>query len=384
VTERIAPERVRKVTLETPNGRIPLFEGKALADAVDGRFACDTPGTTQMLLEVEEAGQMIPTKISWFVGQELRLVNPRTLADHPVMELEVGGVLPPLLPKGPLSFDGLEVLKSEWNENSRRLRLHLKSSPSIGDLHRIRIRTQWSNRLWQDGPEIDCLTFEPRIDWQPTPARVGLAFDIDVPSSPAPIAARVGGKIADWGEGRLRFTPAEPGSQDVEFDYHGFHGTETRIVGTIDVQPVAELRLPEYSERGESFAVQIASIDLAFHGRELVLQIGERESGRWIAGPAPQELTATAGDLVGPLRVEVKDGTGVVLCRGSVEILAGLTLDELRSLPVTTADGAMAAEFAWLGMKGGDRDLLASAFASAGFRVGWRDNILLATGNSAT
>src|SRR5262249_12054677 len=114
------------------------------------------------------------------------------------------------------------------------------------------------------------------------------------------------------------------------------------------------------------------------------LQVGDRESSRWNAGPASQELAAAAGDLVGPLCVEVKDQAGLVLCRGSVEILAGLTLDVPRSLPVATADGSMAAEFVWLGMKDSDRDRLASAFAELGFDVTWRNNILLVTGNLAT
>jgi len=59
--------------------------------------------------------------------------------------------------------------------------------------------------------------------------------------------------------------------------------------------------------------------------------------------------------VLGPLILAVRDPYGLTLWLGSVEVLAGLTMDEQRSLPVTTADGKVFGDFTWLGMKESDR-----------------------------
>jgi hypothetical protein len=387
-TERIAADRVRRLVVRG-RGQAPVTQFDAARGRGDWRrFDWQVPGEWRLLLTVTDpSGQPVESVLRLFVGQELRPVRAEIDADDTVLVLEVGGTQVPQSVSLRAGQEEVTVQDWDWVADGRLLRLMLVPSGCVGTLRRLRARIRWTNGFEQEGPDVGDVTLEPRIRFQPGPAQVGRLAEVRVDSSPPAILVWVGDQTAEQEGESVRFTPAQPGPLDVWLQYPALGGgTEWRWAGSVEVRPATVVELPRVVERGQELPVRVRTVDQEFHGQELVVEMGGVVVARWTGGPVEQPITLTAGETVGPLALAVRaEAAGWTLWQGNVEVLAGLTLDEQDSLPVTTADGTLHAELAWSALREEDRTPLEAAFLAAGFAVaGWHGATLLVTGAAAT
>ena len=175
-----------------------------------------------------------------------------------------------------------------WEPTSRMLRIRLKGSSAIGTIDDVELHIRWPNGFIQSGPSLGGFTLDPRVDFEPGPAKVGIPGRVRVRSSPAPFSARVGDQICVMDEQGVDFVPMKPGITAVELQYATLDGErEWREIGSLDVQPAATMDLPGGADVSEGLDVTVREVEPSLHGAELALSIGGEIRDRWTATGAP-------------------------------------------------------------------------------------------------
>ena len=387
-SNRIDPSRIDRLDLRRERGNTRVVFDRARGDGDVSRIVLTEPGKFALTITVRDpSGQIVRADLPVSCGAEIRAIRTTLEAARPVLELEVGGTFDPEVfeitaERNDWRLDHEDV---SWEPISRVLRIRLKSSTVIGTIEDVQLRIRWPNGFIQSGPSLAGFTLEPRVDFEPGPAKVGVPSRVRVRSTPAPVRARVGGQIYPMDDDGVVFVPNRPGVAAVELEYATLDGDrEWREIGSLHVQAAARMDLPTGTDMSNGLQVTIRDVEPTLNGAELALCVGGETRDQWTAGGAH----AWSGDVpdTDPLDVAVlAPAKGLTLCAGSVRVYSGLEFDAIASLPVTTTNGACEAELVFVGPSGWNRRVVEDAFSAAGFVVrGWVNGALRVTGSDRT
>ncbi len=388
-SDRIDPSRIERVELRLNRGSASVVFDRERGHGDLSRIVLTEPGEVVVRVTAHDpSGQAVRANLAVFCGAEIRALRTALEAARPVLELEIGGTFEPELfevtaERGEWRLDHEDV---SWEPISRVLRIRLKGSAAIGTIDDVQLRIRWPNGFIQSGPSLGGFTLEPRVNFEPGPAKVGVPSRVRVRSTPAPVRARVGGQICPMDDDGMAFVPNSPGMAAVEFGYATLDGDrEWREIGSVHVQAAARMDLPTGTDMSNCLQVTIQDVEPTLHGTELVLSIGGETRDQWTASGAPHAWSGDVPDT-DPLDVAVlAPATGLTLCASSVRVYRGFEFDVKASLPVTTTDGTCEAELAFVGPSGWNRGVVEDALSSAGFLLhGWVNGALHVTGSDRT
>jgi hypothetical protein len=387
--DRIDASRIDRLELRPDRGKASVAFDRARGHGDLSRIVLTEPGKIAWKIAARDPnGQPIQANLMVFCGAEIRAMRTALDASRPVLDLEVGGSLDPQTLEVTTGRHGrrLDHVDISWEPISRSLRIRLRSFPAVGAIEDVQLRIRWPNGFIQSGPSLGGFTLEPRVDFEPTPAKVGIPGRFRLRSTPAPVRARVGGQVCAVAGDGVDFVARSPGTAAVELEYATLDGErEWREIGSFHVQPAAAMDLPAGTDISTGLAVTVRDIEASLHGAELALSVGGQIRDRWTASAAPHRWVGTVPDT-DPVDVAVlAPGSGLTLCASSVRVYSGVELDVEASLPVTTADGACEAEFTFVGPSGWNRGIVEDALSGAGFLLrGWVDDVLRVVGSERT
>lgn len=387
--DRIDASRIDRLELRPDRGRASVMFDRARGQGDLSRIVLTEPGKNAWMITARDpTGQPIRANLTVFCGAEIRAQRTALDASRPVLDLEVGGSLDPQLLEVTAGRNGrrLDHEDISWEPISRSLRIRLRSSAAVGAIEDVQLRISWPNGFIQSGPSLGDFTLEPRVDFEPTPAKVGIPGRVRVRSTPAPVRARVGGQVCAVAGDGVDFVPRNPGTTAVELEYATLDGEhEWREIGSLHVKPAAAMDLPPGTDISTGLAVTVRDVDAGLHGAELALSVGGEIRERWTASAAPHPWAGTVPDA-DPLDVAVlAPATGLTLFASSVRVYSGVELDVEASLPVTTADGACEAALTFVGPSGWSRGIVEDALSRAGFLLrGWVKDVLRVVGSERT
>ena len=386
---RIDASRIERLELQPARGDARVAFDRSHGHGDLSHIVLTEPGKISLaILARDPSDQPIRANLRVFCGAEIRAVRTVLDATNPVLELEIGGTLIPHVFKVTAGQDGRPLLQEDvsWEPISRLLRLRLRGGSALGVIEDVQLSIRWPNGFTQSGPSIGSFTLEPRIDFQPAPATVGVPSSVLVRSIPAPVRARVGGQICAVDGGDIAFVPSTPGIATVELEYSTLDGDrEWREVGSIRVQPAATIELPVGTDGSTGLNLTISDVEPSLYGKELALTIGGEIRDTWTAGVAPRVWSGTVPDTDPLAVVLLAPLNGLTLFAGAVRIYSGFELDANASLPVTTTDGVRDAELAFVGPSGWNRQVVEDTLSRAGFLVrGWINGILRVAGSNRT
>lgn len=385
--DRIDASRIDRLELRPAQGKARIAFDRARGHGNLSQIMLSEPGEVAWRITARDPnGQRIQANLRVFCGSEIRAVRTPLDATQPVLELEVGGSLDPEVLAVTTGRSGRRLSHESisWEPASRLLRIRLRSSAMVGTIEDVQLRIRWPNGFTQSGPSIGGFTLEPRVEFEPTPARVGVPGHVRVRSAPAPQRARVGGKIANMADDHVEFVPSRPGTAAIELEYATWDGgNDWREVASLHVQPAATMDLS--TDLSTGLQVTVRDVEPSIFGAELALSVGGEIRGRWIAGAAPHAWSCALMDT-DPLDVAVlAPASGLTLCVGSVRVYSSFELNSKASRPITTADGTREAELAFVGPNGWDRTIVEYALSAAGFVPrGWVGGILHVVGSNRT
>jgi Cft2 family RNA processing exonuclease len=390
--DRIERGRIERIEIRPRIGGPPVvaFDRASNVGNID-EIEWSVPGEVALLVSARDPnGQLVKANFSIFYGAEIRALRTALSAASPVIEVEIGGELTPEFMDAKYG-DGskkLDVQAVEWDAISRMLRLRL-SAVVVGNIENVNFSLRWPNGFIQRGPSVGDFSAEPIINFLPAFVKVGIGTSITVASTPAPDAARVGGKIAILESNEVKFTAKRPGPTEIEFEYgrlsDGGQDSEWREVAILDVQPSASVELPATTQTSRGLRVVVLKVESAFYGLTVTLRIGETIRDTWIANESPRIWSGSIDDT-DPLDVAVLvQEFDLVLWAGTVRVYAGIELDRDKSLTVTTADGTQEAELIWIALDERNRAVIENAFKNSGFSVnGWDGDTLRVGGTENT
>jgi len=388
-SDRIDLGRIDRLELRPVRGNMSVAFDRARGHGDLSRIVLTQPDRIDLIIAARDpSGQTVPAKLTVFCGAEIRAIRTALEAAEPVLELEVGGNLDFQVREITVGRNGQHIRHEDisWEPTSRLLRIRLKSSVAVGAIDDVHLHIRWPNGFIQSGPSLGGFSLEPRIDFEPGPARVGVPSHLRIRSIPAPVRARVGGQICTLDDDGVDFVPSKPGMAAVELEYTTLDGDrEWRETGSLDVQPAAKMDLPAGTDVSNGLEVMVRDVEPSLHGAELVLSVGGETRERWIATGAPHVWSGDVPDI-DPLDVAVlAPATRLTLCAGSVRVYRGFEFDAKASLPVTTSDGALEAQLAFVGPSGWNRSVVEDALSAAGFVLrGWVNGVLHVTGSDST
>lgn len=387
--DRIDASRIDRLELRPDRGRARVVFDRARGQGDLSRIALTEPGKIAWMITARDPnGQPVRANLTVFCGAEIRAVRTALDASRPVLDLEVGGSLDPQVVEVTAGRNGrrLDHEDISWEPTSRSLRIGLRSSPAVGAIEDVQLRIRWPNGFSQSGPSLGGFTLEPRVGFEPAPAKVGISGRFRVQSIPAPIRVRIGGQICAMAGDGVDFAPSGPGTAVVELEYATLDGDrEWHEVGSVHVQPAAVMDLPAGTDISKGLEVKIRDVEPSLHGAELALSVGGEIRDRWTASAAAHAWAGGVPDI-DPLDVAVlAPATGLTLCASTVRVYAGVEFDPKASLAVTTADGACEAELSFVGPTGWNRAIVEDALSAAGFLLrGWTNGALRVVGSDRT
>jgi len=388
-SDRIDPSRIERVELRLIRGGASVIFDRERGDGDLSRIVLTEPGEVTVRVTADDpSGQAVRANLAVSCGAEIRAVRTVLEAARPVLELEIGGSASPEVLE--VTAEGnqwrLDHEEVSWEPISRMVRIRLKKSSAIGTIDDVELRIRWPNGFIQSGPSLGGFTLDPCVDFEPGPAKVGSPSRVRVRSSPAPISARVADQTCVMDEQGVDFVPMKPGITAVELEYATLEGErEWREIGSLDVQPAAAMDLPAGVDVSKGLDVTVREVEPSLHGATLALSIGGEIRDQWTATGAPH---LWSGDIpeADPLDVAVlAPDARLTLCADSVRVYRAFEFDAKTSFPVTTADGALHAELAFVGPHGWNRAVVEDALSASGFVLrGWVDGMLRVAGSEQT
>jgi Cft2 family RNA processing exonuclease len=387
--ELIQAGRIERVAIRPIGGQREVVIDRSRAQGDLSRIQWRQPGKTAWEITARDpTGVLIAATIPVVYGAEVRPTRTTLDASAPVLEIEVGGTLDPIFEGVFAGSDGrrLETRTADWDPLARLLRIQLSDVLEVGTIENLRVSLRWPNGFRQLGPSLGSVTAEPFVRFVPTPARVGTSVTVSIVSIPRPSLARAGGQPAVLDGETVHFTPSQPGPCRLELGYQAATGDrDWREVGILDVRPAAEVDLPHGTDVARGLDLVVHDVDPRLHGVALALRIGSESHDRWLASGEPHTWS---GDVpqTDPLPVAVvAPDRNWLLWTGTVRIYSGLEFNPVTSLTVTTADGALEAELAWVGKSRLDNAEIEGPFREAGFTPSaWVGNVLRVRGSAKT
>lgn len=387
--DRIDASRIDRLEIRPERGTPTVVFDRATGQGNLSQIALKEPDKVTWRIKARDpGGQVVQANLVVFCGAEIRAVRTALDAGRPTLDLQVGGCLDPQLLEVTTGQRGdrLDYRDVSWEPIARLLRIHLRSSGTIGAVDDVQLRIRWPNGFTQYGPSLGGFTFEPRIDFEPVSTRVGASVRVPIRSTPAPVRARVANTFCAISSGCIEFAPTRPGIANVEFEYATLDGgCEWREAGSLQVHPAATLDVPRTIDNTRDLEVTIRDVDPHLFGVELALSIDGKIRDTWTAGAAPHTCVGGVPDA-DPLDIAVLvPHAALTLVAKSVGVYSRFELDRKASLTVTTADGQCEAKLAFVGPSGWNRELVESPLLEEGFVLrGWSDDVLHIVGSDRT
>lgn len=387
--DRIDAGRIERVEIHSRGSASRVVFDRSRGQGDLTRIRWDQLGkVTWIVVARDPEGQLVRSEFPVTYGAAIRATQTSLEAISPILELEIGGTLEPILDKLTVGSDGKQLAISEvsWDADIRTLRVRFSGQFEVGSLGEVFAHLRWPNGFRQGGLTLGTITFEPRVQCPVMISKVGIPTAFVIDSKPEPRRVRVGLHIAQLNGNRVQFVAKRPGSLSVELEYQTINeGREWREVGSVEIQPAIHVTAPTSVEVGESFSVVTGDIEPTLHGTMLTLRVGSNSYDRWRAAADPHSASLVIEES-GDLDIEVSASeSDLILWSGRIRVREGLELDFNASRLVTTINTDLIAKVTWKGSRIENRAAIERSFAEAGFFVvGWNDTSLELRGTEAT
>jgi Cft2 family RNA processing exonuclease len=274
--DRIDLNRVERLDIKPYRGQSVSVFDRDLGHGDLSRIRWSEPGRAiWVVIARDPSGQPVRAELSVSCGAQMRATRGALEANSPVLELEIGGNLEPTFVGITNGWNGRQLLVDsvEWDGEARLMRIRLSGSVAVGIIEDLIVSLRWPNGFIQNGPGLGGITFEPRIEFRPTPVSVGMPSSVEVHSIPAPVRARVGGQLVYLEEHNVSFIPTRPGELAVELEYQTVDGDrEWRKIGAVIVQPGASVNVPAAVDVGRDLHVTIRDLAPKLSGEVIAEQ----------------------------------------------------------------------------------------------------------------